>query len=161
MKTSIKEIIWPIFTLFTALLLYHSIFGIKNLFREIDINIHDTYFVLASYIVLIPIIVVFFSFIYFLRVIVEKFQNNTVNLVFLVSNLCLIIILSFLITIVNSFAIFPGQIIYPPLSALPVEQNGNGFDTVYYIMLTLQIFIILIEIIFSFLIGRKYNKHCV
>ncbi|MBE8723625.1 hypothetical protein C4F50_01620 [Flavobacterium sp. KB82] len=145
MKKLHKEIIWIIILLLISYSIWNPqiILDLDSVDSTIDINIHDAYFVIASTNILILIIGVVFYFIYFLRIIFNKFKSNLINCIFLFANLLMIIIMSFCTQVIKMMVILPGTTIYPPLSSKPVVHQGNGLDILYSrFIIILVIFIV-------------------
>jgi len=109
------------------------IFGIDSLLADstLDINIHDTYFVIANfYLILILGVLVFFC-LYLSRAILEKFKNLTANLILIISTIVLILILNRISTIFENFFFQnSGWTIKPPInSGKGLEQFEHEFES--------------------------------
>lgn len=99
MKKSTKEIIWPIALLIVSYLIFNPRLVFFNPTEDTttDINIKDAYFVVEHINILILIITLIFFMVYFVRALISRFRNTIINSVFLLSNLGMIIITSFII----------------------------------------------------------------
>ncbi|MEY8847353.1 hypothetical protein AB9K26_00940 [Psychroserpens sp. XS_ASV72] len=76
----------------------------------------------------------------------------------MISDITLILIFTFLITLVNSIREIPGSTEYPPLSGEIVENAGNGWNNAYYILLIIQLILIILLTISGIKTGLNYNK---
>ncbi len=100
-----KEIYWLIGTLTVVLISTLSIVGLKSL-REstLDVNIHDTYFVIT----LFPVIILYGSFalfvVYLYRVFRNRFKNFVANYIFLIADLALIVVCTKLTGVLSGIA---------------------------------------------------------
>ena len=71
------------------------LFGIDglNIDSTFDINIHDTYFVIANvHLVLLLFVFIFFK-VYLIRVVLNEFKNITANLVLIIATLLIAVVL--------------------------------------------------------------------
>jgi len=142
MKTSTKEIILPIVLLIVSYLIWNQYlqFFKSTENTTIDINIYDTYFVIEATNILILFISLVFLIVYLVRILISRFRNIIINSVFLLSNLTMIVIVSFVLQLLKT-TIKPGWTIYPPLSAnLEIDQT-NGFEKVFHFLIGIQIFL--------------------
>ncbi|MBT8180511.1 MAG: hypothetical protein KJO53_02870 [Eudoraea sp.] len=100
-----KEFFWFIGTIGLALIITLVLFGLDgfNPDSTFDINIHDTYFVIAN-IQMVPLIMIFtFFIIYFIRTIIQRFKNITTNLILIIATILFAIVLGKTIGILDSF----------------------------------------------------------
>lgn len=162
MKEFKKEIIWIIVLLIISYLIWHPNlpFNFSDFTSTIDINVHDTYFVVESANILILIIGIVFYFTYLIRMLLKRLKNLIINGIFLLSNLLMIIIVTSCIMIVKMIMILPGTTIYPPLSSQPQVHQGNGFENLYLFFLSVLIVYILtfILVIIKTLIALRNNR---
>ncbi|MEO8238048.1 MAG: hypothetical protein ABI793_07765 [Flavobacterium sp.] len=150
MKILEKEIIWIIVLSIISYLIWHPFlpFSFSDFTSTIDINVHDTYFVIESANILITTTGLVFYFSYLLRMIFTKFKIILINSIFLFSNLFMIIIILSCVQVVKMIMIVPGTTIYPPLSSKPQAHQGNGFENLYIFFLS-----VLIVFIITFILG--------
>lgn len=155
-----KETFWLIGTISFVLILIIGIFGIDGLKSDAvtDINVHDTYYVIANVHLIILIITLTFFGIYLIRMLRRNFKNLTSNLIFMISDISLILIFTFLISLVNSIREIPGSTEYPPLSGGIVENAGNGWNNAYYILLIIQLILIILLTISGIKTGLNYKR---
>ena len=156
-----KETFWLIGTISFLLILILLVFGIDGLKPEsvTDINVHDTYYVIANIHLIILMATLIFFGIYLIRMLRRNFKNLTANLIFMISDISLILIFTFLISLVNSIREIPGSTEYPPLSGGIVENAGNGWINAYYILLIIQLILIILLTISGIKTGRNYNRN--
>ena len=142
------------------LILIFWIFGISGLKSDsvTDINVHDTYYVIANIHLIILMVTLIFFGVYLIRMLRRNFKNLTANLIFLISDITLILIFTFLISLVNSIREIPGSTEYPPLSGGIVENAGNGWNNAYYILLIIQLILIILLTISGIKTGLNYKR---
>jgi len=148
-----KEIFWLIGTVILVLILNFSLFGVDGFKSEsvTDINIHDTYFVIANiHFILLLSILIFFS-VYLIRMLRQNFKNLTANLIFIISGLLSIWILTGIISIINSYIGVTKTTEYN----LPV--TNNMFDNISTVLYSLQIIIVGLIAYSGFKTGRNYK----
>lgn len=155
-----KEIIWFIGTIIFVLVLDILIFGVKGFVNNTtyDFNIHDTDYVFTSNdFIVIACIPIFFG-VYFIRVLIAKYTNLPANLILIIFNTFFILLIHRIIFMVSQVSIFPGTVIYPPLSGGPAEIPGNNWATIQTVLLGLEIILIVLLIVISIKIRLNY-KH--
>lgn len=105
MTFSKKEFLWFLGAVLTSFLTLVLIFGIDGFKADetIDINIHDTYFVFSNTPFFWFLGALIFFVIYFFRMIRGKFKNVFVGILVLLFCLGLILLLSKIIYVVDSF----------------------------------------------------------
>jgi heme/copper-type cytochrome/quinol oxidase subunit 1 len=150
--------IWPV--------LFGTIYGNMAL----DINLHDTYFVMSAspwQMLILCTFSVLSILIYFIRAIVKRYKNNIVNIILIISNFVLIIMLIKIYRIIllleqTMDSKVKGWTIYPPLSGLgnmPHPITGHPhFDSYMFIPITVFMLILVIS---SIITGKnwKINTH--
>ena len=134
--------------------------GFRNfdLTGETDINVHDTYYVIPTIHLFFLITTLIFFCVYLIRMLRRNFKNLTANLIFMISDITLILIFTFLISLVNSIREIPGSTEYPPLSGGIVENAGNGWNNAYYILLGIQLILIILLSISGIKTGMNYKR---
>nr|WP_299072889.1 hypothetical protein [uncultured Allomuricauda sp.] len=164
-----KEIFWLIGTIMLVLILNTLIFGIDGLKSDstLDINVHDTYFVIANFHFIILLGVLVFFGIYLIRTLRGNFKNLTANLILIISTTLLIIILNGISTIVENFVQqTSGWTIYPPLSAgegleqieQEIESKDNNFGILSSILFYMQILLLIFLTFCGFKTGLNYKR---
>ena len=161
-----KEIFWLIGTTVCVLILNTLIFGIDGLKTDstLDINIHDTYFVIANFHFILLLTVLVFFGIYFVRTMRSKFKNLTANLILMISTILLILVLigidSILDTLIRQTTSWT---IYPPLSAGEIEPETepkeNNLGIISSVIFFVQIFLLIFLAYSGFKTGRNYKRN--
>ncbi|WP_163409669.1 hypothetical protein [Flavobacterium ajazii] len=144
MKILKKEIIWPVALLIISYLIYNPDLSFNsNNKSTIDINIHDTYFVIESLNILFLIIAVLFFIVYLVRTIASRLKNNIINGMFLFSNILMIIVVAYIIKITRLLIVEAGWTIYPPPSANIQIHEDNSMKNIFRIAIGIQIFLVI------------------
>lgn len=154
-----KEIYGLMGSIVLVLIISLTIFGINglNLNAVTTFNVYDTYFVVQN-IYLVILIAIFLIFaVYLVRMVYLKFKNPTVNLIFMVTDIALILSFTFLISWVNSIREIQGTTDYPPLSGGSVEAIGNGWNIAYPILFGVQFILLLLLLISGIKTKRNYR----
>ncbi len=155
-----KETFWLIGTTSFVLIFILWIFGIGGLKSDsvTDINVHDTYYVIANIHLIILIVTLIFFGVYLIRMLRRNFKNLTANLIFMISDICLVLIFTFLISLVNSIREIPSSTEYPPLSGGIVENTENEWNNAFYILLIIQLILIILLTISGIKTGLNYKR---
>ncbi len=160
-----KELYWFFGTLVLILILNFAFFG-SNAFSAdttVDLNIHDTYFVIANiHFVLLLSVFLFFG-IYLIRTLLRNCKNLTANIILMIS----IILLILFFTATNSvIAVLiqqsAGWTIYPPLSAGAIEHeikpDESYLGVLKNVIYGIQILLLILLIFCGFKTGRNYKQ---
>ena len=101
-----KEIFWLIGTFGILLVLPLILFGFGGLNTDstLDINIHDTYFVIAHFHLIILISAFTFFVIYLLRTIRRNFKNITANIILMLATILIVLVFGKMINMLDFFA---------------------------------------------------------
>lgn len=146
MNLNRKEIYWLIGIIIFILIFNFTILGIDCLSdATIDINVHDTYFIIAKVHFFVLFTFLIFYFIYFIRMLRRNFKNLIANLFFLTVNIFVIILITQIISFINSISEITGKTEYPPLSGGAVEHKGNEFGFFSNSLLIFQILLIIFQ----------------
>ncbi|AYL99191.1 hypothetical protein [Mucilaginibacter celer] len=148
------------------------LFGAVHGNMTLDINLHDTYFVMSAspgQLLVLSTFSLLSTLIYFIRAVVKRYKNKAVNVITIASNFLLIIMLIKIYRMILLFeqtldANAKGWTIYPPLSALGGHEYPKTpvahlhFDS--YMFIPIVIFM-LILVISSTQTGKnwKTNTH--
>ncbi|MGB2759517.1 MAG: hypothetical protein WBC58_06130 [Maribacter stanieri] len=145
-----KEIIWLVRTAGLFLVLTLILFGIDgfNSDSTFDINIHDTYFVIANvHLVLLLFVFIFFT-VYLLRAVRNRFKNITANLILIIVTILVAAVLGKTIGMLDFFS-------GPPNNESVV---GNALKIISRILFTVQIGLLVLLAYSGFKTGRNYNS---
>jgi hypothetical protein len=155
-----KEIFWLIGTILFVIVFFFGPSGFKSfdLAGVTDINLHDAYYVIPTIHVFILITTLIFFAVYLIRMLRRKFKNLPANLIFMISDITLILIFTFLISLVNSISELLSTTEYPPLSSGIVKNAGNGLDNTYYKLLITQLILIILLLISGIKTGLNYKR---
>jgi heme/copper-type cytochrome/quinol oxidase subunit 1 len=154
MNKYLKEIIWFLLIVTLCALLY------TKEDATIDINIHDTYYVIDHFTFVLNIFISAGFVIYAIRALAGKFQNNVVNSLFIIFTILLLFVLTQVIIINEHLSMSQGWTIHPPLSAQTQQINnseGEYLITPVYLSF-IQIVIIIIALYTSYRIGKNISK---
>ena len=156
-----REIYWILGTLGSVLILIYSIFGIDGLQNEAvtTINSYDTYYVIANIHLICALVTFIFFVVYLIRMLHNNFKNATVNSIFMISDIALIVIFTFLISWVNSISSIPTTSYSPSAGAID-ENTGNLWHTVEYCLISTQLILIILLAVSGVKTGlhRKQKK---
>ncbi|WP_289040489.1 hypothetical protein [uncultured Zobellia sp.] len=150
-----KEIFWLFGTAVLVLVLTLILFGIDglNIDSTFDINIHDTYFVIANvHLVLLLFVFIFFK-VYLIRVVLNGFKNITANLVLIIATLLVAVVLGKIIGMLDFFSGPPNN----DSMADGVNEVGNAMKIISRILFTVQMILLVLLAYFGFKTGRNYN----
>lgn len=152
-----KELLWFLGTLLLVFVVYFGILGFDdfNLLGDTDINMGDTYYVLPAWYLLVFLGAFVFFTIYIVRVLHGRFKNKVANIVFILSDILLIVCFTGLISIVSQMRELPGTTVYPPLSSPPIKHTGNIWNVVYYVLYGFQAAFLLLLVLTMFKSFRK------
>ena len=157
------ELIWLTFSFGVTILLSLFLFGRKLLSDTIDIHLHDTYFVIEPFHVLLSTFFLITFFIYFIKELRKSFRRTLPNWILIIIGLTLVISFTFLIKIFSGILISGGWTLYPPLSALgpdkipeltqePVTKYLTNF------LACLQVLILIMLVYATFRWGRQKSR---
>ena len=136
-KLKLRELFWIIGIIVLVIALHFLNFGVDGFKRDVvlDINVHDTYFVVEnSHILLLSSVFVLF-FVYLIRMLSTSFKNLTVNIIWIIVSLSFLWILFGIISMVNSYIEISETTEYN----LPISRND--FKTVVFGLYVIQILI--------------------
>ncbi|AQS93166.1 MULTISPECIES: hypothetical protein [unclassified Polaribacter] len=148
-----KEIFWLIGTAIFVLIINFSLFGVDGFKSEsvTDINVHDTYFVIANIHFILPLSILIFFSVYLIRMLKQNFKNLTANMIFVISGVLSIWILTGMISFVNSY------IGVTETTEYNLTVTNKIFDNVSTVLYSLQIIIVGLIVYSGFKTGRNYK----
>lgn len=144
------EFYWFLIAITISILLFVSFYGIESIKGEIDLdlNFHDTYFVIKSFSLYFYLLSLLLFLVYLSRMAINRLNNLATNIAFLISAVFFSTQLTSVIILVDKMTVFSGFTIYPPLSSLgPDSVKGNSFETLFYVLSALQ-FLVIASIVF-------------
>jgi heme/copper-type cytochrome/quinol oxidase subunit 1 len=116
-----RELKWLAVSLGLTMLLGLFLLGRHFLTGTLDIHVHDTYFVIAHFHILLLMFFLVTFIVYFTNGFRNSFKRTLSNWILIVTGLILIITLTFIIEIFSQF-FTGGWTLYPPLSALAPDK---------------------------------------
>jgi len=166
-KPLLHEILWLIGCLAFTIAINFALLG-KSIFeKDIDINLHDTYFVIRNQHFLICFFIIFSFFLYFIKENRHDFERKSALFIFLILGICfsaLIAKANPLFSLLNTSA-HNGWTVYPPLSVigknqdiLPKEDLASYFFTASNILLAIQILVIALMLFATYKFGKSSHK---
>jgi len=157
-----KEVWWPLGTLLLVIIIHFIIFGIDGFKPDAtqDINIYDTYFVIGTYGLILPLALLLFFGVYLFRMLRLNFKNLTVNMIFMVLTILLVLILNKFISFIDSFAGFSGFADDSMRSQGIHEQYGNLWENIRNGLFVIKIVLLILLPYCGFKTGLhfKYSK---
>ncbi len=117
-----RELLWLTASLCLTFILAWFLFGWTFLKGDLDLHLHDTYFVISRWLILTPLFLMVTFITYFIKEFRKRFSKRFPNWLIVITGMTLIILLTFLIQTFSQFLI-GGWTSYPPLSALDVEDK--------------------------------------
>jgi len=157
--------------IYTGLFCWPVLLGTIYGNMTLDINLHDTYFVMSAspfQLLVLGTFSILTTLIYFIRAIVKRYKNKIVNIVLITSDFLLIIML---IRIYRMILLLEqtlgtnatgGWTIYPPLSALGHQSPSAEitrhphFDNYMFIPITIFMLILVAS---SILTGKNWKTN--
>lgn len=139
----------------------YKITASRNLFNPIlDINFHDTYFVIHGLSLAVPLFLIIITSLYLIREAFFLYRRRLQNLILLFSTFLLNLYLLRLIQFFSAFLATQtlGWSIYPPLSTLPKahprpSQSENIFNVLTYIPIPFMLILVIVAI----LVGKNWK----
>jgi hypothetical protein len=157
----VKEITFFSIILALAFTIFHLGFGLTNIRSEstININVHDTYFIIEK-IELLPLFVLGLLYIgYFIKISLQKFRKKQTLLIFSMISLVLLLFYPSFLATLKTLSTESGTVIYPPLSGQAVEIKENIFTDYYSQFYYLYIALIFFSILTFYKLGRMSSQH--
>ncbi|MGM9477879.1 SMI1/KNR4 family protein [Pedobacter sp. GSP4] len=162
-KPLLQEILWLLGCIAVSVIIGFCIFGKAIFEKDIDINLHDTYFVIANHHFLISFFLIISFTAYFIKEKRRSFKPRGPFLIFLFLGLCFVVLLTKASPIFSFFNSPLGSVwtVYPPLSAVATTPKAESFtSTVFTLNNTLVVFQVLIITLMLFA-SYKHGKQTV
>ncbi|MEO1029945.1 MAG: hypothetical protein AAFX55_00990 [Bacteroidota bacterium] len=164
MKT--KEIYWLFGTTAFIPILNLIFYGIDGFTSEavIDINVHDTYYVISNFHFMLILGVLVFFGVYLLRTLIHKFKNLTANLILMISIILLSIVLTGISTMLDGLIEQTSHwTVYPPSSVenhVPdIEPRASNLSILAPVLFYIQILLLVFLAYSGFKTGRNYKSN--
>ena len=159
-KTTLKkkEIVWLAGALIFILLVNFSVLGIDSLDANaiLDINIHDTYFVIPKYNFFIFFAVVLLVALYLISVVIEEFTNITTNIILMIALTLLIIIATYAFSGVNILHNSTRKI--TEVASNSDKSMSQFYAILSYILIAVQLVLIALLAFTGIKTGKNYQK---
>lgn len=127
----------------------------------LDIELHDTYFVLAWQTIVVEPFLIIITLIYLIKEGIYKYKRKIQNFILIISNFIFIVLLSTNFVIFGVFEAGGGWQVCPPLSALPNEKPllavTNRFNQIEHVVFMVLIFFLLILVLSAIHTGKNWR----
>lgn len=156
-----KELFWLLGTILFTISINFLLFGSDGLPSEstFNINIHDTYLVIDHLLLILLLSVFIFFNLYLVRVLLQKFKNTTTNLIFLISNVLLILIFTKILLIIHSISNIPSVIASTNAGDEIILQENDTLNVIINICYSVQMLLVLLLAFFGFKTGLHYKNN--
>jgi hypothetical protein len=156
------EIIWLGVILNATVLVAIFVFGWTFLGNHFDIRLHETYFTISSWKIVLPLFVFFAFFIFLIKEIRHQFSRKVSNIIMLAAGSILILLIATINkqVIITEMVYFGGSSVFPSLSAMSELQMKKAVSPAMHVVsnsLTVIQFIVTISMLYvAYKMGRNY-----
>ncbi|WP_205514436.1 hypothetical protein [Longitalea arenae] len=160
-KPLLIELIWLGLILNATVLVTIFVFGWTFLSNHFDIRLHETYFTISSWKIVLPLFIFFAFFIFLVKEIRHQFSRKASNIIMLVAGSMLILLIATINkqVIISEMIYFGDATIYPPLSAMKESQMKRAIRPAVHVVsnsLTVIQFIVTLCLLYvAFKMGRN------
>ena len=135
-KPLLIEFIWLAVILNATVLVTIFIFGWTFLSNHFDIRLHETYFTISSWKIVLPLYVFFAFFIFIIKEIRHHFNRRASNGIILFAGAVLILLIATINkqVIISEMIYFGDSSIYPPLSAMSEVQMKKAISPAVHVV---------------------------
>ena len=163
-KTIAGELVWIAFSAAITAILSTFLFGWTFVSKGADLHIHDTYFVVSRWFILIPLFLLINFIICFIKEKRKSFARTVPNLVLVVSGLICLVSLTYLIKFFSLTATV--WALYPPMSRLNDAggQQVPAFLSEKYIsnfLIILQVVLLILLLYATYRWGTQKSKELI
>ena len=162
-KPLLIELIWLGLILNATVLIAIFVFGWTFLGNHFDIRLHETYFTISSWKIVLPLFVFFAFFIYLVKETRHQFSRKASNIIILVAGSILILLIATINkqVIISEMVYFGDSAVFPPLSAMSESQMKKAISPAIHVIsnsLTFIQFIVTLSLWYvAFKMGRNHN----
>ena len=121
----LTELLWLAIAFIAAALICYFPFDSNARGILLDLQMHDTYFVISRATIIPPVFLLLTFVLYFIKEIRKRFSRKVPNTIVLISGLLLIVLLAFINKSIIVLGTNYGWTAYPPLSMIP-ELGPKG-----------------------------------
>ncbi|THU35921.1 hypothetical protein FAM09_21250 [Niastella caeni] len=135
-KPLLIELIWLGLILNATVLITIFIFGWTFLSNHFDIRLHETYFTISSWKIVLPLFVFFAFFIFLVKEIRHQFSRKASNIIMLIAGSILILLIATINkqVIISEMVYFGDVTVYPPLSAMNETQMKKAISPAVHVV---------------------------
>ena len=161
-KPLLIELIWLGLILNATVLVTIFVFGWTFLSNHFDIRLHETYFTVSSWKIVLPLFVCFAFFIFLVKEVRHQFTRKASNVIMLIAGSILILLLATINkqVIISEMVYFGDSAVFPPLSAMSEVQLKKAISPAIHVVsnsLTVIQFIVTACLLYvAFKMGRNH-----
>jgi hypothetical protein len=135
-KPLLIELIWLALILNATVLITIFVFGWTFLSNHFDIRLHETYFTISSWKIVLPLFVFFAFFIFLVKEIRHQFSRKASNIIMLVAGSILILLIATINkqVIISEMVYFGDAGVFPPLSAMKESQMKKAISPAMHVV---------------------------
>jgi hypothetical protein len=160
-KPILIELAWLLLAAAITLALSALLFREQVFEKTIDINLYDTYFVIPTKVILIPLLINTGFIIFYSKERKHSFSRKAQNIITLVLGLLLLVALAYLNHFISIFMMQDLTIAPPlnnPLNPEPVQDVNLSGNIVLRTIIILQVAIVLLLIRLAYSWGKSFNS---
>lgn len=156
------EIVWLGVILNATVLVAIFVFGWTFLGNHFDIRLHETYFTISSWKIVLPLFVLFTFFIFLVKEIRHQFGRKAPNIIMVIAGAILILLIATINkqVIISEMVYFGDSSVFPSLSAMNETQMKKAISPAMHVVsnsLTVIQFIVTISMLYvAYKMGRNY-----
>jgi hypothetical protein len=159
-KPLLIELIWLAIILNATVLITIFVFGWTFLSNHFDIRLHETYFTISSWKIVLPLYVFVVFVIYSIKEIKHSFTRKAPNITILITGGILVLLIATINkqVIITEILYFTDAARYPPLSAMNEAQKKSAISPAIHVVsnsLTVIQFLVTLAMLYvAFKMGR-------
>lgn len=156
------EIVWLGVILNVTVLVAIFVFGWTFLGSHFDIRLHETYFTISSWKIVLPLFVFFAFFIFLIKEIRHQFSRKASNIIMLVAGSILILLIAAINkqVIITEMVYFGGSSVFPSLSAMTELNMKKAVSPAMHVvsnsLTVIQFFVTISMLYVAYKMGRHY-----
>ena len=156
------EIVWLGVILNATVLISIFVFGWTFLGSHFDIRLHETYFTISSWKIVLPLFVLFTFFIFLIKEIRHQFSRKAPNIIMLIAGAILILLIATINkqVIISEMVYFGDSSVFPSLSAMNEAQMKKAISPAMHVVsnsLTVIQFLVTLSMLYvAYKMGRNY-----